>query len=51
MKSFLLSSLTLIMAAAVVTPSALASGAVDLNNNGVLSMQERRIHYLDHSTK
>lgn len=51
MKSLLLSSLSLLMAALVVAPAALASGAVDLNDDGVLSMQDRRIHYLDHSTK
>lgn len=51
MKAFFLSSFTLIMAAGIMAPAVLANGAVDLNDDGVLSMQERRIHYLDHSTK
>ena len=56
MKRFFLLNLFLIMAAAVIAPSAIAnsqsrSTATDLNGDGVISIQELRLHSLDYRNK
>lgn len=55
MKRFLLTSFFLLIAAASVAPSAMARGShdkevMDTDNNGVVSLQERRLHVLDTSS-
>lgn len=56
MKRFLLGNLFLLVSAIAITPAAMAQGtshssATDRNGNGVISIQEVRLHYLDYSTK
>ena len=55
MKRFLMTNLLLILAGGVITPTAIAQGtdhssATDLNGDGVISVQEMRLHYLDYSS-
>ena len=55
MKCFALANLFLLLSTAVIAPSALAKGtdhssAVDRNGDGVVSIQETRLHYLDYSS-
>jgi len=55
MKRFLLANLFLLLGAAVIAPSASAQGrdhssAMDRNGDGVVSVQEVRLHYLDYSS-
>lgn len=55
MKRFFLVNLFLLIAAASVAPSAMARGShgeevIDLNNNGTVTLQERRLHSLDTSS-
>jgi len=55
MKRFLMASLFLMMSAAAIAPSVSAQGtdhssAVDRNGDGVVSIQETRLHYLDYSS-
>lgn len=55
MKRFFLFNLALIMVAAIA-PAAMAQGtrantAIDRNNDGTVSAQEVRLHYLENSTK
>ena len=55
MKRFLMASLFLMMSAAAIAPSASAQGsahssAMDRNGDGVVSVQEVRLHYLDYSS-
>lgn len=52
MKRFLIANLFLLLGAAAIAPAAMAQGPVtDRNGDGVVSMQEVRLHYLDNSTK
>ncbi|MGB3768320.1 MAG: hypothetical protein WA947_17310 [Phormidesmis sp.] len=56
MKRFFLLNLFLIMAAAAIAPSAMANSqsrrtATDLNGDGVISIQELRLHSLDYRNK
>lgn len=56
MKRFLLANLFLLIAAASIAPTAMARGShskevIDLDNNGVVTLQERRLHSLDTSSK
>lgn len=51
MKRFLLANLFLLIAAASVAPAAMARGShskevMDIDNNGVITLQERRLHSL-----
>ena len=51
MKRFLLANLFLLIAAASVAPTAMARGShgkevMDMNSDGVVSLQERRLHSL-----
>ena len=55
MKRFLIANLFLLMGAAAIAPAAMAQGvdhssATDRNGDGVISIQEVRLHYLDYST-
>ena len=55
MKRFLLANLFLIVSAVAIAPAAMATGqsrstAADLNGDGVISIQEVRLHYLDRSS-
>lgn len=55
MKRFLTANLFLLLSAAAIAPAAMAQGtthssATDRNNDGVISIQEVRLHYLDYST-
>lgn len=55
MKRFLLFNLFLLLAAASVAPSAMARGShskdvMDVNNDGAVTLQERRLHSLDTSS-
>ena len=55
MKRFLIANLFLILTAAIVAPAAMAQGsdhstATDRNGDGIVSVQEIRLHYLDYST-
>ncbi|NEP16220.1 MAG: hypothetical protein F6J97_04865 [Leptolyngbya sp. SIO4C1] len=50
MKRFVLSTVTLLIAAAIVAPAASAvavDNAADLNGDGMISMQEARLHFLN----
>ncbi len=56
MKRFLLINLFLLTTATAVAPSAMARGThdkkvMDLNNNGVITLQESRLHSLSSSSK
>lgn len=56
MKRFLLANLFLLLAAASVAPSAMARGShgkevIDTDNNGIVTLQERRLHSLATSSK
>ena len=56
MKRFLIANLFLFLSAAAIAPTALAesathSSALDRNGDGVVSIQETRLHYLDYSSK
>ncbi len=56
MKRFFLLNLFLVMAGAVVAPAAMSTGqsrsiAADLNGDGVISIQELRLHNLDYRGK
>ena len=51
MKRFLLANLFLLIAAASVAPTAMARSShskevMDIDNNGVITLQERRLHSL-----
>ena len=50
MKRYLLLALTLGLASVAFAPIASAS-PIDANGDNSISMQEHRLHYLDHSTK
>ncbi|CAN5766287.1 hypothetical protein BH23CYA1_BH23CYA1_03280 [soil metagenome] len=55
MKRFWIANLFLLMSAAAIAPAAMAQGpshssATDRNGDGVISIQEVRLHYLDYST-
>lgn len=55
MKRLLLASFFLLIAAASVAPSAMARGShgkeiMDTDNNGVVTLQERRLHSLETSS-
>lgn len=55
MKRFLIVNLFLMLSAAAIAPATMAQGAdhstaADLNGDGVVSVQEMRLHYLDYST-
>ena len=54
MKRFLLANLFLLLGTAAIAPPAMAQGAThssatDRNGNGVVSIQEARLHYLSNS--
>lgn len=56
MKRFFLFNLFLMMTAAAIAPTAMAtsqsrSTAADLNGDGVISIQELRLHNLDYRNK
>ena len=56
MKRFLIANLFLLLAGGAIAPTAMAQGtdhssAIDLNGDGIVSIQEMRLHYLDYSTK
>lgn len=56
MKRFFLLNLFLVMAGAVVAPAAMSTGqsrstAADLDGDGVISIQELRLHNLDYRNK
>lgn len=55
MKRFLITNLFLLLGAAAIAPAAMAQGAThssvtDRNGDGVVSIQEVRLHYLDYSS-
>ena len=55
MKRFLIANLFLMLSAAAIAPAAIAQGAdhstaTDRNGDGVVSVQEMRLHYLDYSS-
>lgn len=55
MKRFLIANLFVLASAVAIAPAAMAQGsnyssAVDRNNDGTVSIQEVRLHYLDYST-
>lgn len=56
MKRFLIANLFLLVSAVIVAPAAMAQGtahssATDRSGDGVVSIQEVRLHYLDYSSK
>ena len=56
MKRFFLLNLFLVMAGTAIAPAAMAEGqsrstAADLNGDGVISIQELRLHALDYRGK
>lgn len=56
MKRFLIANLFLMFSATAIAPAAMAQGsghstATDRNGDGVVNVQEMRLHYLDYSTK
>jgi len=55
MKRFVLANLFFLLTAAAITPAASAketdhSFAMDRNGDGIVSIQETRLHYLDYSS-
>ena len=55
MKRFLTANLILLLSAAAIAPAVSAKGtdhssAMDRNGDGVVSIQEKRLHYLDYSS-
>ncbi len=56
MKRFFLVNLFLMITAAAIAPAAMSTGqsrstAADLNDDGVISIQELRLHNLDYRNK
>lgn len=56
MKRFFIVNLFLFLSAGAIAPAAMAQGtdhssATDLDGDGVISIQEVRLHYLDYGTK